>query len=58
MSITLAIADWHATKACGAYSDHIHHLNCGDTKAANAALEVYGRHISICDAPRRKAGVR
>jgi len=44
MSITLAIADWHATKACAAYLS-------GDEAA-------YCRHIMISDALRRKAGVR
>jgi len=41
MSITLAIADWHATKACAAYPS-------GD-------LDVYCRHVLISDALRRKA---
>ena len=40
-AITIAIADWHATKACGAYLS-------GDETA-------YCRHILICDALRRKA---
>lgn len=40
-AITLAIADWHATKACAAYLS-------GD-------LDEYCRHIAICDALRRKA---
>ena len=40
----LAIADWHATKACAAYLS-------GDEAA-------YCRHVLICDALRRKAGVR
>lgn len=44
MSITLAIADWHATKACAAYLS-------GDEAA-------YCRHILISDALRRKVGVR
>lgn len=57
-AILSAIADWHANKACAAYSDHIHHLNCGDTASAKASLEVYCRHISICDRLRRKAKPR
>lgn len=44
MSITLAIADWHANKACAAYLS-------GDQIA-------YCRHVLICDQLRRKAGIR
>lgn len=40
-AITLAIADWHATKACAAYLS-------GD-------LDAYCRHVLISDALRRKA---
>lgn len=43
-AITLAIADWHATKACAAYLS-------GDEAA-------YCRHVLICDQLCRKAGVR
>ena len=39
--ITLAIADWHATKACAAYLS-------GD-------IELYCHHIAICDRLRRAA---
>lgn len=41
-AIALAIADWHATKACAAYLS-------GDEAA-------YCRHVLISDAFRRKAG--
>lgn len=41
MSIALAIADWHASKACAAYLS-------GD-------LDAYCRHILIFDDLRRKA---
>lgn len=41
MSITLAIADWHATKAIAAYLS-------GD-------LDTYSRHIWIADELRRRA---
>ncbi len=40
-AITLAIADWHATKACAAYLS-------GD-------LDLYSRHIWIADDLRRRA---
>ncbi|MGB3390223.1 MAG: hypothetical protein WBA88_19820 [Pseudaminobacter sp.] len=43
-AITLAIADWHASKACAAYLS-------GDPVE-------FCRHILICDALRRKAGAR
>ncbi len=44
-----AIADWHADKACDAYSQHIGCSRRGDHETAEMHLRVFARHIAIAD---------